>query len=255
MNINGVGVLVAGGASGLGAATAIRLRRAGASVTVADINVELGTSLARDNDLMFVECDVRDEAAVRAAVDDAHTATAVGLRVAVSCAGIGFPHKLTSRRKGPHPLAEFERVLELNLVGTFNVMRLAATAMLENEPIGDGERGVLINTASAAAFEGQVGQIAYSASKGAIVSMTITAARDLAGDAIRVLTIAPGVFDTPLLGRLSDEQRAALTANVPFPKRLGQPDEYARLVEAIIVNPMLNGTTLRLDGALRMPPR
>jgi 3-hydroxyacyl-CoA dehydrogenase / 3-hydroxy-2-methylbutyryl-CoA dehydrogenase len=255
MEIEGAGVLVAGGASGLGAATAVRLRAQGAAVTIADINTELGEALAAEHDLQFVECDVRMEAAVQTAVSRAAAHADRGLRVAVSCAGIGFPHKVTSRRHGPHPLSDFKRVIELNLVGTFNVLRLATTAMLDNEPEDDAERGVVVNTASVAAFEGQIGQIAYSASKGAIVSMTITAARDLAGDGIRVLTIAPGVFDTPLLGRLTHEQREGLAANVPFPKRLGQPVEYAQLVQALVENPMLNGTTIRLDGALRMPPR
>jgi NAD(P)-dependent dehydrogenase (short-subunit alcohol dehydrogenase family) len=248
-------VFVTGGASGLGAATARRLAAAGASVTIADIDGKAGGDLAGDIGATFVECDVRDEEALGRAVADAAAVTSNGLRVAVSCAGIGFPHKLTSRRSGPHPSADFKRVIEINLVGTFNVMRATASAMLDNDPTADGERGVLVNTASVAAFEGQIGQIAYAASKGAIVSMTLTAARDLARDGIRVVTIAPGVFDTPLLGRSTREEIDTLAADVPFPHRLGRPDEYAQLVQAIVENPMLNGETIRLDGALRMPPR
>jgi NAD(P)-dependent dehydrogenase (short-subunit alcohol dehydrogenase family) len=253
VQIEGAGVLVAGGASGLGAATARRLAGAGARVTIADINAELGNEVAGSIGGSFVDCDVRLEDAVQQAV--ALATANCPLRIAVSCAGIGFPHKLTSARTGPHPLAEFARVIELNLVGTFNVMRLAATAMLDNEPNNEGERGVLINTASVAAYEGQMGQIAYAASKGGIVSMTLTAARDLARDGVRVATIAPGVFDTPILSRMTDEQRDALGANVPFPPRLGRPEEFAQLVQSIAENPMINGETIRLDGALRMPPR
>jgi NAD(P)-dependent dehydrogenase (short-subunit alcohol dehydrogenase family) len=255
LEIAGAGVFVAGGASGLGAATAERLAAAGATVTIADINGKLGSETAESIGATFVECDVRDEDAVGTAVADAAAAAPSGLRVAVSCAGVGFPHKITSPRTGPHPFADFKRVLELNLFGTFNVMRFAATTMLGNDPTPEGERGLLVNTASVAAFEGQVGQIAYSASKGAIVSMTLTAARDLARDGIRVVTIAPGVFDTPLLGRKTQEEIDALSANVPFPPRLGRPNEFAQLVHSIVENPMLNGTTIRLDGALRMPPR
>ncbi|MEX2194328.1 MAG: SDR family NAD(P)-dependent oxidoreductase [Thermoleophilaceae bacterium] len=252
---SGAGAIVAGGASGLGAATARRLAATGAVVTVADVDEEKGAALAAETGARFVRCDVREEDQVRAAVESAAEAAGPGgLRVAVATAGSGFPHKIAGSR-GPHPLPDFKRIIELNLVGTFNVMRLAATAMLDNDPGDSGERGVLVNTASVAAFEGQVGQIAYSASKGGIVSMTLTAARDLARNGIRVVTIAPGIFDTPLLGKKTDEERAGLAKQVPFPRRLGEPDEYARLVEAIMDNPMLNGTTLRLDGAIRMAPR
>lgn len=255
MKIDGSGVLVAGGASGLGAATARRLAQGGALVMIADIAEEAGERLAGEIGGQFIACDVREEDSVQAAVALAtRAAGASGLRLAVSCAGIGFPHRIASSR-GPHPLEGFRRVIELNLIGTFNVMRLASTAMLANEPNDDGERGLLVNTASAAAFEGQIGQIAYSASKGAIVSMTLTAARDLARDGIRVLTIAPGIFDTPLLGRLSEEARAKLAQAVPFPQRLGRAEEFASLVQAAAENPMLNGETIRLDGALRMAPR
>jgi NAD(P)-dependent dehydrogenase (short-subunit alcohol dehydrogenase family) len=256
VELSGAGVLIVGGASGLGAATVKRLTSAGAVVTVADINRERGQELATATGAAFLECDVRDEDAVERTVKNAaQQARTKGLRLAVTCAGMGMARKIASRTLGPHPLKDFLRVSELNMVGTFNVMRFAATAMLENQPTEDGERGLLINTASVAAFEGQAGQIAYSASKGAIVSMTLTAARDLAKEGIRVMTIAPGVFDTPILGRLSDEQKAAFAAQTPFPNRLGQPNEYAALVQAIAENPMLNGATIRIDGGLRMPPR
>jgi NAD(P)-dependent dehydrogenase (short-subunit alcohol dehydrogenase family) len=255
MHINRTTALIAGGASGLGAATAHALAKAGADVTIADVDADNGQRVAKDIGARFVPCDVRDEAAVQVAVDTAASGSREqGLRIAVSTAGRGFPHRLASSR-GPHPLDEFRAVVELNLVGTFNVMRLAATAMLANEPNDEGERGVMVSTASVAAFEGQIGQIAYSASKAGIVGMTLTAARDLAREGIRVLAIAPGLFDTPLLGRLSDETRSALEASVPFPPRLGRPVEFAQLVTAIVENPMLNGETIRLDGAVRMPPR
>lgn len=255
MEIKGAGVLVAGGASGLGAATVRHLVQLGATVTVADVDIAAGKALTEELGAHFVECDVRIEQSIQTAVNEAVQAGGDrGLRVAVSCAGRGFPHRIASTR-GPHPLDGFRDVLELNLIGTFNVMRLAATAMLNNQPDTDGERGVLINTASTAAFEGQIGQSAYSASKGGVVSMTLTAARDLARDGIRVLTIAPGVFNTPLLARIDDAARAKLASSVPFPSRLGRPEEFARVVQAILETPMLNGETLRLDGALRMPPR
>jgi NAD(P)-dependent dehydrogenase (short-subunit alcohol dehydrogenase family) len=256
VEINGVGALVTGGASGLGAATSQLLAGAGAKVTIADVNVELGRKVAFEIDAEFIECDVRQEDAVKRAVDVASSRSPKsGLRLAVACAGIGLARKIASRSLGPHPLVEFVRVIDLNLIGTFNLMRLAASSMLDNEPNADGERGLLVNTASAAAYEGQAGQVAYAASKGAIVSMTLTAARDLARDGIRVVTIAPGVFDTAILERMSDEQRSALAAQPPFPTRLGRPDEYGALVLAIAGNSMLNGETIRIDGALRMPPR
>ncbi len=254
MNIEGAGALVSGGASGLGAATVRRLHQAGAIVTVADVNPEKGEALAAELGIRFVQCDVREEAEVQAAVDAAAEADG-GLRIAVSCAGTGIPIKVASSR-GPHPLEAFKVIIDINLVGTFNVMRLSAFKMLsENEPNEEGERGVLINTASIAAFEGQIGQIAYSASKGGVVGMTITAARDLADKGIRVNTIAPGLFDTPLLGALPEEQRDALGAQVPFPPRLGRPEEYASLAAHIAENAMLNGETIRLDGAIRMAPK
>ncbi|MFM8884737.1 MAG: 3-hydroxyacyl-CoA dehydrogenase [Solirubrobacterales bacterium] len=254
MQIEGSGALVSGGASGLGEATVRRLHEAGAKVVIADVNPEKGEALAAELGIAFVQCDVREEDQVQAAVDKAAEA-AGGLRIAVSCAGTGIPIKVASS-KGPHPLDAFKVIIDINLIGTFNVMRLAAFSMLSgNEPDDEGERGVVINTASVAAFEGQVGQIAYSASKGGVVGMTIPAARDLADKGIRVNTIAPGLFDTPLLGALPQEQRDALGAQVPFPSRLGRPAEYGQLVESIVENPMLNGETIRLDGAIRMSPR
>ncbi len=254
MNIEGAGALVSGGASGLGAATARRLHDGGAHVTIADVNPEKGEALAAELGIAFVQCDVREEEQVQAAVDKAAEAPG-GLRIAVSCAGTGIPIKVASSR-GPHPLEAFKVILDINLVGTFNLMRLAAFKMLsDNEPNDEGERGVLINTASVAAFEGQIGQIAYSASKGGVVGMTIVAARDLADKGIRVNTIAPGLFDTPLLGALPQDQRDALGAQVPFPSRLGRPDEYANLAAHIVENAMLNGETIRLDGAIRMSPK
>ncbi|MFM9126553.1 MAG: SDR family NAD(P)-dependent oxidoreductase, partial [Solirubrobacterales bacterium] len=226
----------------------------GAQVVIADVNPEKGEPLAAEVGIAFVQCDVREEDQVQAAVDKAAEAEG-GLRIAVSCAGTGIPIKVASS-KGPHPLDAFKVIIDINLVGTFNVMRLSAFRMLSgNEPDDEGERGVVINTASVAAFEGQVGQIAYSASKGGVVGMTIPAARDLADKGVRVNTIAPGLFDTPLLGALPQEQRDALGAQVPFPSRLGRPAEYGQLVESIVENPMLNGETIRLDGAIRMSPR
>jgi len=254
MDIDGAGALVSGGASGLGEATVRRLHEQGAKVVIADVNPEKGEPLAQELGIPFVQCDVRDEDQVQAAVDKAAEAEG-GLRIAVSCAGTGIPVKIASS-KGPHPLEAFKVIIDINLVGTFNLMRLSAFKMLsENEPDAGGERGVLINTASVAAYEGQIGQIAYSASKGGVVGMTITAARDLADKGIRVCTIAPGLFDTPLLAALPEEARASLGQQVPFPSRLGNPAEYAQLAASIVENPMLNGETIRLDGAIRMAPK
>ena len=254
MDIEGKGAIVSGGASGLGEATVRRLHAAGAQVVIADVNPEKGEPLAEELGITFVQTDVREEDQVQAAVYKAAEAEG-GLRIAISCAGTGIPIKVASS-KGPHPLDAFKVIIDINLVGTFNLMRLAAFSMLSsNEPDEEGERGVCINTASVAAFEGQVGQIAYSASKGGVVAMTITAARDLADKGIRVNTIAPGLFDTPLLGALPEDKRAALGAQVPFPSRLGRPEEYAQLAQQIVENPMLNGETIRLDGAIRMAPR
>ncbi|HEX5618575.1 MAG TPA: SDR family NAD(P)-dependent oxidoreductase [Solirubrobacteraceae bacterium] len=249
MRIEGSNALVAGGASGLGAATARRLAAGGAQVTIADVNEQAGQTLANELGAGFVACDVTNPEQVQAAVEGVE-----GLRISVCCAGVGWAEK-TAGRRGPHSLQPFETVVSINLVGTFNVLRLAAAAMLGNEPDDEGERGVCINTASIAAFDGQIGQLAYSASKGGIVGMTLPAARDLASTGIRVMTIAPGLFDTALLAGLPEEARAALGEQVPHPHRLGRPDEYAELAAHIVANPMLNGEVIRLDGALRMPPR
>ena len=254
MKIEAAGAVVSGGASGLGEATVRRLHAGGAQVVIADVNPEKGEALASELGIEFVQCDVREEEQVQAAVDRAAEADG-GLRIAVSCAGTGIPIKVASS-KGPHPLEAFKVLVDINLVGTFNLMRLAAFKMLsENQPNDEGERGVLINTASVAAFDGQVGQIAYSATKGGVVGMTLPAARDLADKGIRVCTIAPGLFDTPLLGALPEDARTSLGKQVPFPSRLGRPAEYAELAAHIVENAMLNGETIRLDGAIRMAPR
>ena len=255
MEIGGSGALVAGGASGLGEATARRLHAGGASVVIADLNEERGRALAGElgERASFVRTDVTDADAVQAAVSEAAD-QAVPLRIAVSCAGIGWAGRVVGKR-GAHALEPFETVIRVNLIGTFNVMRLAAAVMVENEATDAGERGVCVNTASIAAFDGQIGQIAYSASKGAIVSMTLPAARDLAPVGVRVCAIAPGTFDTPLLANLPEDAREALRRVVPFPARFGRPEEFAALAAHIVENEMLNGEVIRLDGALRMPPR
>jgi NAD(P)-dependent dehydrogenase (short-subunit alcohol dehydrogenase family) len=256
MRIEGSAALVTGGASGLGEATVRRLHDGGATVTIADVNEERGRALAEElgADAGFVKADVTDEDEVRAAVEAAAAAAEGGLRISVACAGVGWAEKVAGKR-GPHQLMPFETVVRINLVGTFNVLRFAAAAMLENEPLEDGERGVCVNTASIAAWDGQVGQIAYAASKGGVVGLTLPAARDLAPGGVRVATIAPGLFDTPLLAALPQDQRDALGAQVPFPQRLGAPGEYAALAAHVVENRMLNGEVIRLDGALRMPPR
>jgi NAD(P)-dependent dehydrogenase (short-subunit alcohol dehydrogenase family) len=253
MLIQDSSAIVVGGASGLGEATVRALHAKGAVVSIADVNAEKGASLASELGLEFVSCDVREETQVQAAVEQAASSDG-GLRIAVCCAGTGWAQKVAGS-KGPHPLMPFETILQINLIGTFNVLRFAATAMIANDPLEDGERGVCVNTASIAAYDGQVGQIAYSASKGGIVGMTLPAARDLAQYGVRVNTIAPGLFDTPLLAALPQEAREKLGAGVPYPPRLGQPPEYAQLACHIVENRMLNGETIRLDGALRMPPR
>ncbi|HEX5712254.1 MAG TPA: SDR family NAD(P)-dependent oxidoreductase [Solirubrobacterales bacterium] len=253
MEVKGTGALVAGGASGLGAATSRALAAAGAQVVIADLNAEKGEALATEIGAEFVSADVTDAEAVAAAVQRAASA-AGGLRASVCCAGIGWAERV-AHKGGPHNLEYFANVVKVNLIGSFNVLRLAADAMSSNEPDGEGERGVCVNTASIAAYDGQIGQVAYAASKGGIVSMTLPAARDMASRGVRVMTIAPGLFDTPLLAALPEEARTALGAGIPFPSRLGRPEEYARMVLEIVANPMLNGETIRLDGALRMPPK
>src|SRR5688572_9843359 len=255
MRIEGASALVAGGASGLGEATARALHDQGASVVIADLNAEKGEALASElgDRARFVEANVMEPEPVQAAVDAAAEADG-GLRISVCCAGIGWAQRTTGKQ-GPHDLEIFHNVIKVNLIGTFNVLRLAATAINDNDADDGGERGICVNTASIAAFDGQIGQVAYAASKGGIAGLTLPAARDLASRGIRVMTIAPGLFDTPLLAALPEEQRQALGAGIPFPSRLGEPAEYADLVGQIVANPMLNGETIRLDGALRMPPK
>ncbi len=245
--------LVTGGASGLGGATSERLVADGAKVVILDLPSSPGGDLAArlGNAARFVPADVRDEAQVQTAVDVAHELGE--LRIVVTCAGVGTPGRVVGR-SGPHSLAAFQNVIDINLVGSFNVLRLAAAAMLANDPV-DTDRGVVVMTASIAAYDGQVGQAAYAASKGGIVGLTLSAARDLADKGIRVMTIAPGTFETPMLAGLPPEATAALEAQVPHPSRLGRPAEYAALVRHIVDNGMLNGEVIRLDGALRMPPR
>ena len=255
MQIHDIGALVAGGASGLGEATARRLHAGGASVVIADLNEDKGRGLVSElgDRAQFARADVTDPDSVQAAVQAA-AAQPGGLRISVCCAGIGWAEKVAGKR-GAHTLQPFETVIQVNLIGTFNVLRLAAAAMLANDPTEAGERGVCINTASIAAFDGQIGQVSYSASKGGIVGMTLPAARDLASVGIRVCTIAPGTFDTPLLAALPEEARNELGKAIPFPSRLGRPEEFAALATHIVENEMLNGEVIRLDGALRMPPR
>ncbi len=252
MDIAGKAFIVTGGASGLGEGAARMLAGCGGKVVVADLQVDKGQAVAAEIGGVFVRCDVSQEADGRAAV-----AAALGmgkLAGLVNCAGIALAIK-TVGRDGAHPLAAFEKTIAVNLVGTFNMIRLAAEAMCRNEPEPTGERGVLISTASVAAYDGQIGQAAYSASKGGVVGMTLPIARDLARNGIRNMTIAPGIFGTPMLFSMPQEVRDALAAGVPFPSRLGTPQDYARLVRHIIENEMLNGEVIRLDGAIRLPPK
>ena len=253
MNIDGVAAIVTGGASGLGAGTAERLARAGAKVTIFDLNAELGTAKAREIGGHFVAVNVTDEDAVRAGVAEAEGLHGKA-RILVNCAGIGPPAKVINRDGSAIALADFAKIVTINLIGTFNVISKFAERLHSAEPLGE-ERGVIVNTASVAAYEGQIGQAAYSASKGGVVGMTLPIAREFARYGIRVMTIAPGIFWTPLLASLPQEAQDSLGQQVPFPSRLGQPDEYAQLVESIVTNPMLNGETIRLDGAIRMAPK
>ncbi|MBS6359977.1 3-hydroxyacyl-CoA dehydrogenase [Burkholderia sp.] len=252
MDIRGNVFLITGGASGLGAGTARMLAREGGKVVLADLNEAAGEALAHELGGAFVRCDVSREEDAQAAVDAAtHAGTLRGL---VNCAGIA-PAVKTVGKEGPHPLDVFAKTINVNLVGTFNMIRLAAAAMSANAPNADGERGVIISTASVAAFDGQIGQAAYAASKAGVAGMTLPIARDLSRNAIRVMTIAPGLFETPMLLGMPKDVQDALGAMVPFPPRLGKPAEYAMLVRQIIENPMLNGEVIRLDGAIRMQPK
>jgi len=256
MQIENKVVLVTGGASGLGEACVRLLSQAGAKAVIADLNKEAGDALAHElgTSTVFVTTNVVEEASVQAAVQAA-LETFGSLHLAINCAGIGVAERVLGRN-GPMNLASFTRVIQINLIGTFNTIRLAAAAMANNAPTTeDGERGVIINTASVAAFDGQIGQAAYSASKGGIVAMTLPIARELARFGIRVMTIAPGTFETPMMGNLSEEARRSLGQQVPFPSRLGRPSEYAALARHIIENEMLNGEVIRLDGAIRMAPK
>lgn len=244
--------IVTGGASGLGAGTARMLAEQGGKVVIADLNEAAGNALAQELGGRFVRCDVTSETDGQAVVD-----AAVGLgRLAglINCAGIATANK-TVGKNGPHPLDAFEKTIRINLIGTFNMIRLAAAAMVQNSPDDGGERGIIVNTASVAAFDGQIGQAAYAASKGGVVGMTLAVARDLSRDGVRCMTIAPGIFETPMLLGMPQEVQDALGKMVPFPPRLGRPAEYAQLVQAIIGNTMLNGEVIRLDGAIRMQPK
>lgn len=254
MKIAGSVALVTGGASGLGEATVRKLVGQGGRAVIVDLNADRGEKLAAElgDAATYAQADVSNAEEVQAAVDQA---TSMGtLRAAISCAGIGFGMRTVGKDGTPHDLGVFQKVISVNLIGTFNVLRLAASAMAKNEP-DDGERGVVINTASVAAFDGQIGQVAYSASKGGIVGLTLPAARDLSKAQIRVVTIAPGTFDTPLLASLPDEMRVALAATIPHPSRLGRPEEFGALACHIVENSYLNGEVIRLDGSIRMAPR
>jgi NAD(P)-dependent dehydrogenase (short-subunit alcohol dehydrogenase family) len=255
MDLGGVKAIVTGGASGLGRATAEHLLAAGGSVTLLDVNEEAGAEAAEalGERAGFVRTDVSDEADVRAAVGRAAEAMG-GLTLAVNCAGVVAPGRVLGR-DGPMDSAYFTRTVMINLVGSFNIAKEAAALMQNNEPNGEGERGVIVNTASVAAYEGQIGQAGYSASKGGVVSMTLPIARELARFGIRVMTIAPGIFMTPMMAGLPDEVQQSLAAQIPFPSRMGRPEEYADLVGYIYTNPMLNGETIRLDGGIRMQPK
>ena len=246
--------IVFGGASGLGEAAARELVSAGHTVTIADLNEEKGAALAGEIGVDFVQADVTSEDSVKAAIEAAAGVDG-GLRICVNCAGVGAAGRIASAKHGAAPLAGYEWAININLMGTINVLRLAAESMIGNEPDERGERGICINTASIAAYDGQIGQTAYAASKGGVVGLTLPAARDLSRDAIRVMTIAPGLFDTPLLALLPEEARKALGDGVPYPTRLGQPEEFGALAVHIVENQMLNGEVIRLDGALRMAPK
>jgi NAD(P)-dependent dehydrogenase (short-subunit alcohol dehydrogenase family) len=253
LDIRDIPAIVTGGASGLGAATAARLARKGAKVTIFDLNVQQGEKAAAEIGARFIAVNVADDESVATAIAQAKAAHGIA-RILVNCAGIGTPQKTVGKEAQPHVLADFRKTVEVNLFGSFNVLSKFAARLSTAEPIGE-ERGVIVNTASVAAYDGQIGQAAYSASKGGIVGMTLPVARDLSQFGIRVMTIAPGIFMTPLLAALPQPALDSQGRQVPFPSRLGLPEEYAQMVEAVIRNPMLNGETIRLDGAIRMGPR
>lgn len=256
MDVKKVSAVVTGGASGLGEATVRKIVENGGKATIFDVQDDKGKQVAKElsDQVSYIKTDVTDEASVQNALEQ--TVQKQGpINTVINCAGIGNGEKTFSGTKGPHQLDSFQKVIQVNLVGTFNVIRLAIAKMQENEPNEQDERGVIINTASVAAFEGQIGQVAYSASKGGIVGMTLPIARDVAKLGVRVMTIAPGLVDTPLFAGLPDKTRDSLGKMVPFPSRLGYPDEYATLVKSIIENPLLNGETIRLDGGIRMQPK
>jgi NAD(P)-dependent dehydrogenase (short-subunit alcohol dehydrogenase family) len=253
MDLNNTTAIVTGGASGMGEATARRLAEVGATVIILDRDAGKGEQVAADLGGRFVQADVTNQSDVSAAVA---AATALApLRTCVHCAGIGWAERTINRAGNPHSLESFRTVIEINLIGTFNVLRLAASGMSANEPTEDGERGVIVNTASIAGYDGQIGQAAYSASKGGVIALTLTAARDLAAAGIRVNTIAPGLIDTPLLGALPEEARSELAKSVLFPQRLGVPDDFASLAMEIVRNRYLNGEVIRMDAGIRMPPK
>lgn len=255
MNISGQVAIVTGGGSGLGEAVAVELARLGAKVAVLDVNAEGAERVAAAIQGIACRCDITDSTTVSAALDAAEAAFGGAPRIVMNIAGIGTAKRVIARDGSPAPLEDFERVVRINLIGTYNVTRLAAARIAKLEPLADGERGVIVCTASVAAFDGQVGQEAYSASKGGIVGMTLPLARDLAQWGIRVATIAPGLFLTPLMHQLPPEVQQSLAGSIPFPKRLGKPEEFASLAAHIVTNTHLNGEVIRLDGALRMAPR
>ena len=254
MQLQGQAALVTGGASGLGAETARQLVQAGARVSILDVNMEAAQALANELRCHAARCDITDSASVEAALDAAQEANGAP-RILINCAGIGGAKRMVGKDGSPMPLEDFSRIVNVNLIGTFNVIRLTAARMAAAEPLAEGERGVIVATASVAAFDGQVGQVGYAASKGGITSMTLPLARDLAQHGIRVVTIAPGLFLTPLLYKLPEEVQQSLASSIPFPKRLGKAEEYAQLALHIATNLSLNGEVIRLDGALRLAPR
>jgi NAD(P)-dependent dehydrogenase (short-subunit alcohol dehydrogenase family) len=254
MKLAGQAALVTGGASGLGADTVRELAAQGAKVAILDLNLEAGQKLAQEVGGVALHCDIRDSSSVETALRAAAEAHGPA-RILVNCAGIGGAKRLVGRDGAPMPLEDFSRIIEVNLIGTFNAIRLAAAAMTVLDPLEDGERGVIVMTSSVAAYDGQVGQEAYAASKGGLTALTLPLARDLAQFGVRVVTIAPGLFLTPLLYKLPEEVQASLAASIPFPKRLGKGDEFARLAAHVVTNLSLNGEVIRLDGALRLPPR